>query len=85
VTVSIDRPEPDDSSVVVVVSDDGSGLPEDVAGYLDGSIEELSAKHGLGIRLVRGFVRAHGGCIRVASNHHGTQIHIELPIEPETK
>lgn len=36
---------------------------------------------GMGLSLVNRIVRAHCGTVRLESNHHGTQIHITLPME----
>ena len=66
--------------VVVKVADDGAGLPADAQAYLNGDTADRSKGQGLGLRLVRGIVAAHGGSIR-ATVHGGTTVAVRLPIE----
>lgn len=80
VTVAIDQSEP--QSVCIAVEDNGHGLPIEVANYLNDLSEELAFDRGLGLRVTRGFVRAHGGSIRAIAGR-GTRIEIMLPVESD--
>ncbi|MFV1990295.1 MAG: sensor histidine kinase, partial [Acidimicrobiales bacterium] len=81
VDVSLYEPAVGASEVSVIVRDTGGGLPADVFDFVNGSREDLLLDRGLGLRLVRGFVRAHGGTLS-AEQGQGTRIQLELPIEP---
>jgi signal transduction histidine kinase len=71
--------------VEIRVSDDGYGLPKEVAdapfeanrGHRSGS-----AGAGLGLSITRGIVEAHGGTIDLEMQQPGTTFLIHLPIEP---
>jgi signal transduction histidine kinase len=73
------------NAVEIRVSDDGYGLPKEVAdapfeanrGHRSGS-----AGAGLGLSITRGIVEAHGGTIDLEMQQPGTTFLIHLPIEP---
>jgi len=72
--------------IVLTVSDDGPGIPEDL---LDKVFEpflttqEVGQGAGLGLSMCYGVVRAHGGRIWVTNNPaHGATFHVELPPAP---
>ena len=72
-----------DPNVTVRVADDGDGMPLSARRSLhEGDSEPLEGQR-LGLRLVRGFVRAHGGSASVVVDQ-GTVVTVRLPIEPET-
>ncbi|MEM9131372.1 MAG: ATP-binding cassette domain-containing protein [Actinomycetota bacterium] len=68
--------------LAVEVLDDGRGLPPDVRDYLAGHADDMNPDRGLGIRLVRGFMRALDGTVAVSTGSAGTRIALELPTEP---
>ncbi len=72
-------------TVVVSVADDGEGMPPGAVALLTGSgtVPQLASADasGMGLRLVRGFVEAHGGRIDVVVGP-GTVVSVHLPIEP---
>ena len=72
----------DPARVCVVVEDDGQGLDADVLDFINGDNDGSLLERGLGLRLVRGFVRAHGGAISAAAGR-GTRMEIVLPVEPD--
>jgi signal transduction histidine kinase/ABC-type multidrug transport system ATPase subunit len=73
------------NAVEIRVSDDGLGLPAEVA---DAPFEATrgprsgSAGAGLGLSITRGIVEAHGGTIELMAVEPGTGFAIRLPIEP---
>lgn len=77
--------QPSSSVVTAQIVDDGPGMPSDVIKYLNGVIEELDSVSGFGIRIVRGFIRAHGGTIEAESTTEGSTVKISLPTEPESQ
>jgi signal transduction histidine kinase/ABC-type multidrug transport system ATPase subunit len=80
VAVHLARPNEQDTHVRVVVSDDGRGLPPDALDYLSGVIQDRDRNLGLGLRLIRGLVQAHGGHI-LAEAANGSIVQVVLPIE----
>ncbi len=78
---------PAGESVVVVIEDNGPGIPEEerervFEPYRSGSAGGL----GLGLALVKGIILAHGGSIRVEEGGWGgARLHVELPRHPEVK
>ncbi len=80
-TVDVEvRPVGDDRAMIAV-RDDGAGLPEDVVDYLGGRRDDLEPGRGLGIRLVRGFTRAHDGTTSASSSPGCSLVEITIPIE----
>jgi signal transduction histidine kinase len=72
-------------AVEIRVSDDGVGLPPDVAGAPFEATHRArsgNAGAGLGLSITRGIVEAHAGSIRLAPGTAGTSFVICLPIEP---
>jgi nitrogen-specific signal transduction histidine kinase len=70
--------------VVIGVSDDGSGLPPDLAAAPFGPKRRghaPSAGAGLGLSIAQGIVVAHGGQIRPRRPAKGTSFEIRLPVE----
>ena len=74
--------EPRAKVVAVAIADDGSGLPADAVAYLEGETDDRSITQGLGLRLVRGLVDAHGGAISV-DVEGGTRIEVQLPVDQD--
>ena len=69
--------------VVIGVSDDGSGLPPDLAAPFEPKRRghSASAGAGLGLSIAHGIVVAHGGQIRPRRPAKGTSFEIRLPVE----
>jgi signal transduction histidine kinase len=68
--------------VVVVVSDDGAGLPEEVASALFETRRRgvgPGAGAGLGLSIAKGIVDAHGGRIELEPAPRGTRFVVRLP------
>jgi len=80
--IGVEAPDSPDGTVRIVVRDDGDGLPSDVVEFINGKRDQFAKDRGLGIRLARGFVRAHGGRIGVESGEAGCEFRIELPASP---
>lgn len=75
-----------DTDVVIVVADNGPGIPDDVRDTLferfvraDTSRQRATGSTGLGLAIVDGLVRAHGGTIVVESAPGDTRFIITLP------
>ncbi|MEY4271096.1 MAG: hypothetical protein RLZZ58_2312, partial [Pseudomonadota bacterium] len=61
------------------VSDNGPGLPDDVAAVAEGRIGGTS-RGGIGLALVRQLVNAHGGRLETVSEKgQGTLVRVVLP------
>jgi two-component system sensor histidine kinase BaeS len=72
-------------TVEIVVRDTGSGIPADLLPHVFDRFARgaTSTGRGLGLSIARGLVELHGGTIGAASPPGGgTEIRIELPIEP---
>ena len=73
------------SAVDIRVSDDGVGVPAEVAAApfeATRSRRSRSAGAGLGLSIARGIIEAHGGTIQLVPTVRGTSFVIRLPIEP---
>jgi signal transduction histidine kinase len=71
--------------VTVRVSDDGPGIPRDLAErvFLPHERGATSAPGaGLGLAIARGLVDAHGGTITLEPVAGGTSVAVTLPVEP---
>lgn len=69
----------DADSVTIIISDNGPGLPDDVAAVLSGR-QAATAAGGIGLALARQLVTAHGGVMEVMTEKgQGTMVRIELP------
>jgi len=76
-----------DGTIVVSVIDTGRGMPPDVRDRLftKRAISTKPGGTGLGTKIVKDVVDAHGGTIWVESElGTGTKIHIRLPHAPHT-
>ncbi|MEM8906115.1 MAG: ATP-binding protein, partial [Actinomycetota bacterium] len=83
VRVTLADESPADGTVAVAVRDDGVGIPDHELSYLNGDHDDRHEMGGLGLRLVRGFVRAHGGTVR-ARVGGGTTVIVTLPLDEAT-
>jgi signal transduction histidine kinase len=82
VTVTLDRDDEDGEAVLVLVDDEGSGIPEDDREKVFGRFWRGSdgSTTGLGLYVVRGLVEAHGGTVTVESNPlGGARFAVRLP------
>jgi cell cycle sensor histidine kinase DivJ len=83
------------NEIELVVSDTGIGIPEtDIARLGDpffqgrSSYDRMYEGTGLGLSVVMGLVKLHGGTVEIASRlRHGTRVAIRLPLDcqPTTK
>jgi signal transduction histidine kinase len=74
-----------EASVAISISDDGGGVPEDVAAaFFDPERRRRTetAGAGLGLSIASGIVEAHGGTIELAgSAGRGARLLVTIPIE----
>lgn len=75
-----------DECCVIIVSDDGKGIPEqEIPLVFDKFYRGPHTKaggSGLGLSIVKGFVEAHGGCVKLENNvEGGAKFTIEIPAE----
>lgn len=69
----------DEQAVIIIVSDNGPGLPDDVAAVTSGR-QAATAAGGIGLALARQLVSAHGGVMDVVTEKgQGTLVRINLP------
>ena len=76
---------PNESTIMITVSDTGRGMPPEVRDRLftKGAISTKPGGTGLGTKIVKDVVDAHGGKVWVESEQgKGTAIHIQLPLSP---
>ncbi len=79
------QPPTSEGAIVVSVIDTGGGMPPDVRNRLftKHAISTTPGGTGLGTKIVKDVVDAHGGTIWVESElGTGTKIHIRLPLKP---
>jgi two-component system, OmpR family, sensor kinase len=70
----------EDGAVVLVVSDDGPGIPADLADTLfDPLVSRRTGGSGLGLALARRIAMAHGGTIELAPSDRGASFRISFP------
>ena len=84
VTTSV-RSTPDE--VILTVTDDGSGVPDDIAAHVferfvrgDGARSNTTGSSGLGLPIVAAIVAAHDGTVALTSTSAGTQARVVLPL-----
>jgi len=83
----------DPAGIVLTVSDDGPGIPEEYQGLVFQKFEQVRTPNaprvrssGLGLAFCRIAVEAHGGRIWVRSSEgHGSAFHILLPLQPQER
>jgi signal transduction histidine kinase len=78
------RPLPSERSVEIVVADTGVGIPKDLRNRIFSPFFSTKGEDGLGLGLavVYGLVKAHGGVIEVTDNvGGGTVFRIKLPVK----
>lgn len=83
----------DAAGIVLTVSDDGPGIPEEYQGLVFQKFEQVRTPNaprvrssGLGLAFCRIAVEAHGGRIWVRSKEgEGSSFHILLPLEPQER
>lgn len=83
------RTQADDSSVLIEISDTGTGIAPDVLPHIFDSFYTTKPRGvgtGLGLPIARDIVENHGGRIQVSSTHdQGTTFSIKLPLQaPDT-
>jgi two-component system NtrC family sensor kinase len=75
------RPGPGGDSVIVVVADDGVGLPADVDRLFEPFFTTKDGGTGLGLAIVRKIIASHGGEVRAERRQPtGTAFVVELPL-----
>ncbi len=72
--------------LILCISDDGKGFSDEELKLLFSKFYRSSAKttggSGLGLSIVKGFVEAHGGQVRVENNvPQGAKFTLEIPVE----
>ena len=86
VTVTARR---DRGNILLVVDDEGVGIPDDFIGMVFDRFESRAAGAarggvGLGLAIVKSFVELHGGTVSIKSRpNKGTTVRVTLPIEPQ--
>lgn len=74
------RAERSGNRVIIVVADDGPGVPQDIAGTLfEPLVTRGAGGTGLGLALARRVAEAHGGAIAHVPTETGATFRIELP------
>ncbi len=75
--------QPEDQKVVVSITDNGSGIPEDILSKIFDpffTTKEVGSGTGLGLSISKGIMNEHGGEITVETEPgKGTTFHISLP------
>jgi signal transduction histidine kinase len=83
-TITIEgKSEPDTDTVLLTVTDTGRGMPPEIRDSLftANTISRKAGGTGLGTRIVKGVVDAHGGTITVESKENvGTTFRLRLPV-----
>ncbi|MHA1560080.1 MAG: ATP-binding protein [Alphaproteobacteria bacterium] len=77
-------------SILLVVDDEGVGIPDDFVGLVFDRFESRAGGAerggvGLGLAIVKSFVELHGGDVSIDSlRNKGTTVRVRLPIRPES-
>ena len=74
----------EDGRVLVEISDDGPGIPEEIMNRIFEhffTTKEVGSGIDLGLDIARRAVERHGGDIRAVSGPNGTRIEVRLPVE----
>jgi len=86
VVLRLSRGEPGEHHVLLSVSDDGPGIPEQLQATVferfvraDDSRSRTKGSTGLGLAIAAAVVKAHGGSLTLTSDPGGTQFLISLP------
>lgn len=67
--------------LMVVIADNGGGIPEDIARHLfDPFVTTKSGGSGLGLALVAKIINDHGGLVEFDSDETGTEFRVFLPV-----
>jgi two-component system, NtrC family, nitrogen regulation sensor histidine kinase GlnL len=70
--------------LIVTISDDGAGIPSDVAANLfDPFVTSKTDGSGLGLALVAKVVGDHGGIVEFETGEQGTEFRLRLPMHTE--
>jgi signal transduction histidine kinase len=83
--IAIDARHQHPAAVVVRVTDDGAGIPEELGERVFLPHERGAAAGpgvGLGLAIAKGIVEAHGGRIGLAAVEKGTAVEVVIPVEP---
>ncbi|SEM86757.1 sensor histidine kinase NtrY-like [Palleronia pelagia] len=81
----------DTDGVMIGISDNGVGLPEDRARLFEPYVTTREEGTGLGLPIVKKIIEEHGGTLTLSdaaafddTGHHGARAEIRLPVESET-
>jgi len=70
------------SSVVISISDNGPGIPQDIQEHIfEPFVTTRQKGTGLGLAITKQIVNAHKGSIRVESFAGGTVFSVQIPVE----
>jgi CheY-like chemotaxis protein len=74
----------EDSTAVIVVSDNGAGIAPELLPVIFEGARDAQRGLGIGLRLARAWIKAHGGSIALASSGvgRGTRVEVRLPVAP---
>jgi len=82
------RTEQRDSSVRIIIEDNGIGIPENIKDKLFDpffTTKDVGEGTGLGLSIVRSIIDSHKGKVKVISEvNKGTEISVEIPIKSES-
>jgi len=81
----------ENDGMVIGISDNGVGLPEDRARLFEPYVTTREEGTGLGLPIVKKIIEEHGGTLTLSdaaafddTGHHGARAEIRLPVESET-
>jgi signal transduction histidine kinase len=70
----------DGTDVKLIVTDNGTGIPEDIQSHIFAPFYTTKERHkGLGLTLARNVIEAHQGSISLHSSGRGTEVTITIP------